>query len=243
MPKLILTAGPAGSLTDSLHVLRPCLGAGSRRTPLEQRDETGSDGRLRSLATEVRQQRVCMSQLATQPPFILCSACPAHSHHGFLDSQRGMSDEPESSPGHDSFHALPSAHLLLPVSLPATFRVEGWGQLLAVCPRHLHHRPSSYQAPTGHQGNCGQTQGSLFVCFFHKEFLSGVSCGKALLPLGARERWSVGWEGREHVCLGKEWMGDFSLQLFMLSPAPFTTDVWLLLSGSQSPKISPFTLA
>ena len=104
--------------------------------------------------------------------------------------------------------------------------------MLAVCPRHLHHRPSSYQAPTGHQGNCGQTQGSLFVCFFHKEFLSGVSCGKALLPLGARERWSVGWEGREHVCLGKEWMGDFSLQLFMLSPAPFTTDVWLLLSGS-----------
>lgn len=53
----------------------------------------------------------------------------------------------------------------------------------------------------------------------------------------------MGWEGRERVCLGKEWMGDFSLLPFMLSPAPFTTDVWLLLSGSQSPKISPFTLA
>lgn len=108
-----------------------------------------------------------MSQLATQPSFILCSACPAHSHHGFLDSQRGMSDEPESSPGHDPFQALPSAHLLLPVSLPATFRVEGWGHLLAVCPCHLRHRPSPYQAPTGHQGNCGQTQGSfLFFVFF-----------------------------------------------------------------------------
>ena len=88
-----------------------------------------------------------MSQLATQPPFILCSACPAHSHHGFLDSQRGMSDEPESSPGHDPFQALPSAHLLLPVSLPATFRVEGWGQLLAVCPHHLRHCPSALPSP------------------------------------------------------------------------------------------------
>lgn len=43
------------------------------------------------------------------------------------------------------------------------------------------------------------------------------------------------------MCLGKNWMGDFSLLPFMLSPAPFTTDVWLLQSDSQSPKISLFT--
>lgn len=53
----------------------------------------------------------------------------------------------------------------------------------------------------------------------------------------------MGWEGRERMCLGKEWMGDFSLLPFMLSPAPFTTDVWLLQSDSQSPKISLFTPA
>ena len=182
-----------------------------------------------------------MSQLATQPPFILCSACPAHSHHGFLDSQRGMSDEPESSPGHDPFQALPSAHLLLPVSLPATFRVEGWGQLLAVCPHHLRHRPSAYQAPTGHQGNCGQTQGSFFFSpqgiFIRSVMWQGPT------SLGSKGALVSGLGGKGMRVPGQRVDGRLLPSALMLSLAPFTTDVWLLWSGSQSPKMSPFTLA
>lgn len=123
-------------------------------------------------------------------------ASPARSHHGFSDSQRGVSDEPESSPGHDLLPALPSAHLLLPVSLPASVKplsVGGGGSCIQSpsC-------PSPCQAATGHQENCGRTQGSTFI-----EWGTWAG-GRPHFLWEQKSAWSVGWEGKEHVCLAAE---------------------------------------
>ena len=61
--------------------------------------------------------------------------------------------------------------------------------------------------------------------------------------LGSKGALVSGFGGKGMRVPGQRVDGGLLPSALMLSLAPFTTDVWLLWSGSQSPKMSPFTLA
>lgn len=157
-------------------------------------------------------------------------ASPARSHHGFSDSQRGVSDEPESSPGHDLLPALPSAHLLLPVSLPASVKpLSGGGQLhsVSLLPLSL---PSCHWPPGElwsnkealfSSGELGQVVGPTFSGS-KRVLVSGLG-GKGTRVPSRREAGRVTSPG------------SFTPSDVILNPL-FSTDVWLLRSGSHFPK-------
>ena len=118
-------------------------------------------------------------------------ASPAHSHHGFSDSQRGVSDEPESSPRHDPLPALPSTHLLLPVSLAAKGKPLGGGGSVA-----CHLPPAPLLAPSPPLATRG------IVVRYKEELLGVLSSGElgqvvGSTFLGAKRVLASGLGGRE----------------------------------------------
>lgn len=161
-------------------------------------------------------------------------ASPARSHHGFSDSQRGVSDEPESSPGHDLLPALPSAHLLLPVSLPASVKPLSRGGAvafslppalrlaklpLAISRIVVEHTEELFGVLSS--GELGQVVGPPFSG--SKRVLVSGSGGKGTRMPGSRE------VGRVSSLVS------FTPSDVILNPL-FPTDVWLLRSGSHFPK-------
>lgn len=121
-------------------------------------------------------------------------ASPAHSHHGFSDSQRGVSDEPESSPGHDLLPALPSAHLLLPVSLPTLVKPLSGGGGAVACSLPPAHLLAKLLLAT--KGTVVGHKEELLVV------LSSEELGQVVGPTTPGSKRV--WEGKEYVCLGAE---------------------------------------
>lgn len=187
---------------------------------------------LRSSAAEVRQRWVCTSQPAAQPRFhpLFLPARPIPT----TDSQIPSVACPMSrSLRPDTILSWPCPLLTSPSLSPAQPLSEG--QSLSISPL-----PSPCQASKGHQRNCGWTQRRTF----------GVAAKQGtwqvLGPPFQSADQRVGWERNTCAWGERGGQGDFSIShqaSNAISEPLFTVAVWLLRSGSQSPNISPFTLA